>query len=113
MIRKLAILAFVLSLGCDSLAAVTPLMDAEGCSAKCCQHARQSSPVGRISRLSCMMDCSEPGATNATSPIAWLTDEGKLGRVSSSPLANQNAAASLSTLRIIHSVDSAMNPTTV
>jgi hypothetical protein len=72
MIRKLLILAFMLSVGSSSLAAVPSYMDGEGCEAKCCRSSRQNKPEGSPSKLRCIVDCGQPGTTSSLSPASSI-----------------------------------------
>ncbi|HJZ69017.1 MAG TPA: hypothetical protein VKF81_12910, partial [Blastocatellia bacterium] len=74
MISRVLILAFLLSVSSDSLAAVAPNMDA-GCSARCCQNVRQNRPGANQSKLRCLMECNQPGAANTSSPIVSFIDQ--------------------------------------
>lgn len=75
MIRKLLIMVFVLSVAGDSLAAVTPHMDGEGCAAECCRAARQNTGDANMSKLRCIVDCNQPGGTNSPSPVTSILGE--------------------------------------
>ena len=82
MIRKLFILAFVLSVAGNSLAAVLPCIEGDGgCSAKCCQAARQNRRDANVSKLRCIVDCNQSGTTNLPSPTVSVVAErdGKAG----------------------------------
>jgi len=67
MISRVLILTFLLTVGADSLAAVTPHVDGEGCAAGCCQAARLNRRGAGPSKLRCLVDCNQSGAAN-TSP---------------------------------------------
>jgi hypothetical protein len=74
MISRCLILAFLLSIVGDSLAAVAPYMDGEGCSARCCQAARQSRRGANLSKLRCIVDCNESRAANTPSRAVGFID---------------------------------------
>src|SRR2546426_12004359 len=75
MISRVLILTFLLSVAADSLAAVAPHIDGEGCSARCCQAARQNRSGTNPSKLRCLMDCNQSGAASTYSPTASLNDQ--------------------------------------
>ncbi|HXG93977.1 MAG TPA: hypothetical protein VNN73_16655 [Blastocatellia bacterium] len=77
--RSLIILAFIIAVAVNSLAAVTPHMDGDGgCSAACCQAARQHGPGANFSKLRCLIDCSQPGSAESPSPAyAVINDQNK------------------------------------
>jgi len=54
----------------DSLAALAPHMDGEGCSTMCCQAARQNKHDRNQSKLRCIVECSQPGQATTPSPLA-------------------------------------------
>lgn len=69
MIRKLFILAFVLSVAGNLLGAVLPCIEGDGgCSAKCCQAVRQNRKDANMSKLRCIVDCNQSRTTNPQSP---------------------------------------------
>jgi hypothetical protein len=69
MIKKLLILAFIIAVAANALAARSPHIDGDGgCSLSCCQAARETSNELSLSGLCCVMDCKQPAGTNATSP---------------------------------------------
>ena len=79
MIRKLFILAFVVSVAGNSLAAVSPHADGEGgCAADCCRAARHNKPEATLAKLCCLTRCNQPGETQgspATSLLSYGPDE--------------------------------------
>jgi len=75
MTGRLLILAFLLSVAADSIAAVAPQMDADGCSARCCQSARQNRRGANPSKLCCLVDCNQSGAANTSSPAVSFVDQ--------------------------------------
>ena len=82
MIRKLLILAFVLSVSGNSLGAVLPCIEGDGgCSSKCCHIVRRSGNNANVSKLRCIVDCNQSGATNTPSAaISALAERhGKAG----------------------------------
>lgn len=73
MTSRLLILAFLVSVAGDALAAVVPHMDGDGgCSAECCQAARQNRRDANLSKLRCIVDCNQPGETSSPSPVARI-----------------------------------------
>src|SRR5713226_4131962 len=73
MIRKLFILAFVVSVAGNSLAAVSPHMDGDGgCRADCCRAARHNEPQATLSKLCCLTQCNQPRETQGSLPASLL-----------------------------------------
>jgi hypothetical protein len=74
MIRKLLILAFIIAVVSNALAARSPHIDGDGgCSMACCQAARESQDELNLSGLCCVMDCKQPAdTTNLPSPLSQL-----------------------------------------
>src|SRR5438128_4885494 len=75
MISRVLILTFLLTVVADSLAAVAPHMDGEGCSARCCQAARLNTRRAGLSKLCCLVDCNQSGAANASSSAVAFIDQ--------------------------------------
>lgn len=75
MISRALILAFLLSVVADSIAAVAPQLGAEGCSARCCQAARQKRRGASLSKLRCLVDCNQSGAANTSSPAVPFVEK--------------------------------------
>lgn len=73
--RRLLILIFVVSVVGDSAAAIAPHMDGEGCSAECCQAARQNRPDANMSKLRCIVDCNQPAGTSSPVSVASIVGE--------------------------------------
>lgn len=82
MIRKLFILAFVLSVAGNAVAAVLPCIEGDGgCSTKCCHAARQNRKDANMSKLRCIVDCNQSGTSNSPLPAVSAVAErdGKAG----------------------------------
>jgi hypothetical protein len=75
MIRRLLILAFVLAVAGNSLAAVAPVVDGDGGCGGCCKAAHRNEPRVSPSKLCCLTECSQPGETQPTSPRGVLGSE--------------------------------------
>jgi hypothetical protein len=61
MIRKVLIIAFVLSVASNSLAGVLPYIAGDGdCEGKCCRIVRGSESRANQNRLRCLMQCERP-----------------------------------------------------
>ena len=67
MIRRLLILAFLITVGANSVGAVSPHMDGDGCAMACCKAARQTGPDSAPARLRCLVDCNQPAGTSTSS----------------------------------------------
>lgn len=75
MIRKLLIVAFVVSVAANSLAAVAPVIDGDNACGGCCRAAaRRHEPRLSPSKLCCLTRCGQPGETQTQDP-ATLRNE--------------------------------------
>lgn len=74
MIRKLLIVAFVVSVAANSLAAVAPVIDGDNACGGCCSAARRHEPRMSPSKLCCLTRCGQPGETQTQDP-ATLKNE--------------------------------------
>ncbi|HKG21038.1 MAG TPA: hypothetical protein VKC34_04000 [Blastocatellia bacterium] len=73
---RLPLLVFIIMVACNSLAAVTPHADGEGgCSAACCQNAREGGSASALSRLRCLMNCDAPAAHHTAPPANDFASE--------------------------------------
>ena len=74
MVKRLVILAFVVTVVGSALTGVTPHLGGEGgCSMSCCQDARQNNKTSAFSRLCCITDCSQPaGAASSVTAASVL-----------------------------------------
>jgi hypothetical protein len=76
MARKLLISIFIIAVVSNALAAVSPHIDGDGgCSADCCQAARENDGGVNVSRICCVMDCKQPAGTHAPSPTTLIMAE--------------------------------------
>ena len=73
MIRKLLIVAFVVSVAANSLAAVAPVIDDNGCGG-CCSSARRHESRMSSAKLCCLTQCGQTGETQGQDP-ATLRNE--------------------------------------
>lgn len=72
MIRRLLILAFMLSVAGNSLAAVAPVVEGDGGCGGCCSAARRNEPRVSPSKLCCLTECNQSGETQQTAPPSLL-----------------------------------------
>jgi len=86
MISRVVIVAFLLSVVVDSIAAVAPQMNAEECSARCCQAARQNRRGASLSKLRCLVDCNQSGAANTASSAFSFVEQRHRKFVANHPL---------------------------
>lgn len=63
MIKRLIILAFLTTVGANSVGAVSPQMDGARCVMNCCRMARQPGRDVEPARLRCLVDCGQPTGT--------------------------------------------------
>jgi hypothetical protein len=76
MIRKLLLVAFVLSTTSNSLAAVLPYIEGDsGCEANCCRVIRHAESQASLSRLRCLMQCEHPAENQAVPESPLLRTE--------------------------------------
>lgn len=75
MIRKLLIVAFVVSVAGNSLAAVAPVVEGDGGCGGCCSAARLNQPRVSPSKLCCLTDCNQSGETQQPAPPSLLRIE--------------------------------------
>ena len=74
MIRRLFILAFVLSIACNAIGAVSPHMEGDGgCGADCCRAARHNGPKATAAKLCCLTQCKQAAETQAYLPTSLLS----------------------------------------
>jgi hypothetical protein len=70
MIRRLLIVAFVLSVAANSLAAVVPIIEGDsGCSG-CCNAARRNEPRLGSSKFRCPTECNQQRETQRSTPAS-------------------------------------------
>lgn len=83
MIKRLVILAFVVTVVGNALTGVTPHLDGEGgCSMSCCEDARQNGKTSAFSRLCCITDCGQPaGGTSSITAASVMGPKQKPGPV--------------------------------
>ncbi|MFY9610533.1 MAG: hypothetical protein WAU45_18225 [Blastocatellia bacterium] len=72
MIKRLIILAFIATVGANSVGAVSPQMDGDRCVMSCCRKAQQPGRDVEPARLRCLVNCSQPAGTSP-SPATGLT----------------------------------------
>ncbi len=102
MISRLLILAFMLSVAANSLAAVAPVVEGDGGCGGCCSAARRNEPRVSPSKLCCLTQCSQPGETQPAPPPSLLRTE--RDNKSASPVAVVLAAShSVPSLAFLHS----------
>lgn len=70
MIRKLLIVAFVVSVGANSLAAVAPVIDGDNGCGGCCSAARRHESRMSSAKLCCLTQCGQTGETQGQDPAA-------------------------------------------
>jgi hypothetical protein len=75
MIRTLLILAFMLSVAGNSLAAVAPVVEGDGGCGGCCSASRLNQPSVSPSKLCCLADCNQSGETQQPAPPSLLRTE--------------------------------------
>ncbi len=75
MIRRLLIVAFVVSVAANSLGAVAPVVEGDGGCGGCCSAARRNQPRVSPSKLCCLTECSQPGETQPAAPPSLLRTE--------------------------------------
>src|SRR6266481_1772061 len=74
MIRRAFILAFVFSVACNALAAVSPHMEGDGgCGADCCRAARHNGPQKAAAKLCCLTQCNQAAEIQGSLPISFLS----------------------------------------
>jgi hypothetical protein len=76
MIRKLLLVAFVLSVTSNSLAAVLPYLVGDGgCEANCCRVVRHVESQTSLSRLRCLMQCEHPAEHQGVPELPLLRSD--------------------------------------
>jgi len=76
MIRKLLLVAFVLSTTSNSLAGVLPYLEGSGgCEANCCRIVRHVESQASLSRLRCLMQCEHPAENQGVPESPLLSTE--------------------------------------
>lgn len=75
MIRKLLIVAFVVSVTANSLAAVAPVVEGSSGCGDCCSAARRNGPAVSPAKLCCLTDCNQSGETQQSAPASLLRTE--------------------------------------
>src|SRR5438309_3275579 len=76
MTRKFFIIAFVLSIACNSLAGVLPYIAVDsGCEANCCRVVRGCGSRANQSRLRCLMQCEQPADNQGVPQSPMLRTE--------------------------------------
>lgn len=67
------ILAFVFSVACNALAAVSPHMEGDGaCGADCCRAARHNGPQKAAAKLCCLTQCNQAAEIQGSLPTSFL-----------------------------------------